>query len=172
MALAPAPAAPLPAEESIHPHPAADAPSRWYGWQTLAADGAALTLSVASIALSDASSDAPSTALGWGAFGTYALGAPVLHVVHGNPGRGFASVGLRLGGPIVLAFLGASAESCNGGDFCGFGGALVGVTTGILAAIAIDAALLAYDDAPEANAAVPRFQLGLSPRGVVASGTF
>jgi hypothetical protein len=174
--VAAAPATPAPvAEESLHPPLADERPSRWYGWQTLAADGASLALIIGSISLADSGGDSPSAALGWGAFGTYALGAPIIHLTHSNPGRGFASLGMRVGGPIVLGVIGALAENCsnNSREFCGVGGALLGASAGIIAAVAIDAAVFAYDDEPEGrHAAAPRFQLGISPRGVVASGTF
>ncbi|MES1184562.1 MAG: hypothetical protein ABUL60_12155 [Myxococcales bacterium] len=171
----PPPVAARPAAvQSVHPGLGDETPSRWYGWQTLAADGMAVALTVGSIALAGSGGEEPSSALGWGALGTYVLGAPVLHFVHENPGRGFASLGMRVVGPIALGVLGAAAEDCanHGGEFCGVGGAVVGATMGIVAAITIDAAVFAYDDPPEGAALAPRFRLGLSPRGVVAFGAF
>lgn len=168
-------AAPVPVvEEAIHPFPTDETSSRWYGWQTLATDGAAVALVLASIATAGGSGDSASGACGVGAVGVYALGAPAVHFVHGNPGRGFASLGIRVGAPVVLGFLGVEAENCgeHGGDFCGFGGALLGVSAGIIGAIAIDAAVLAYDDEPADSAYTSSFLLGIGPRGVVASGTF
>jgi hypothetical protein len=176
-----APAAPASAassvrtpSESIHPLPFEEAPSRWYGWQTLAADGASLALSIGAIGVAGSGSDTPSEALAWGALATYALAAPVVHWVHENPGRGFASLGLRVGGPIVLGLIGVEAEDCShhGGDLCGLGGALIGVTVGIVAAVTIDAAVFAYDEAPETHAAAARFRVGVGPRGLVAFGSF
>jgi hypothetical protein len=133
-----------------------------------------LALIVGSIALVDSGGDSPSAALGWGALGTYTLGTPILHLVHENPGRAFASLGIRVGAPIALGVIGAAAEDCanHGGDFCGLGGALVGATMGIVAAVTIDAAVFAYDDPPEGTAVAPRFRVALSPRGVVAFGAF
>ena len=170
----PAAAAPPAAVQSVHPGLGDETPSRWYGWQTLAADGMSLALTVGSIALAGSGGEEPSSALGWGALGTYVLGGPILHFVHENPGRGFASLGMRVVGPIALGVIGAAAEDCanHGGDFCGLGGAVVGATMGIVAAITIDAAVFAYDDPPEGAALAPRFRLGLSPRGVVAFGAF
>ena len=162
---------------SIHPLPFEEAPSRWYGWQTLAADGASLALSLGAIGVAGAGgsdSDTPSEALVWGSLGTYVLGAPVVHWVHQNTGRGFASLGLRVGGPVVLGLIGAEAEGCShqGGDFCGLVGALIGTSVGIVAAVTIDAAVFAYDDELETDAAAARFRVGVGPRGLVAFGSF
>lgn len=170
-AVPPAPAA-LPEEESIHPLP--ERPSRWYGWQTLATDGGAVLLIVASLSMNDANRDTPTEALAWGAFGAYALGAPVVHFAHSNPGRGLGSVAMRVGGPILLGFVGSVLENCGngGGEFCGLGGALLGATAGIVGAVVVDSAVFAYDDQPDSTASAPRFRLGLGPRGVVAAGTF
>lgn len=166
------PAEPEARANAAEPEP--ESPSRWYGWQTLATDGAALGLISASLATVDGGGRSPSSALAWGALGAYALGAPVMHFVHENPGRGFASFGIRIGGPVVLGVAGAMAENCGGGggDFCGLGGALIGTTLGIATAITIDAAVFAYDDRPEDVAASRRLQLGFNQRGVVAFGTF
>lgn len=171
----PTPAAPAaPEDEGIHPLPVEESSSRWYGWQTLATDGGAVLLIAASLATIDGSRDTASEALAWGALGAYALGAPVVHFAHSNPGRGLGSVAMRIGGPIVLGFVGTVLEDCRGGghDFCGLSGALLGASAGILGAVAVDAAVLAYDEQPESNASSPRFRLGFSPRGVVAAGTF
>jgi hypothetical protein len=177
LAPAPAAAAPEPAVQySLHPPAAEPQSNRWYGWQTLATDGASFALVVGSISLGGGGDggNSISSVLLLGAFGAYALGGPVVHLVHGNPGRAFASLGMRVGGPILLAFAGVAAENCGnqGGDFCGLGGALLGVTAGVITAVAVDAAVFAYDERPESRAAAPRFRLGLSPRGVVAFGTF
>jgi hypothetical protein len=149
-------------------------PNRWYGWQTLATDGAAVGLISASLATADNGRNSPSSALAWGALGAYALGAPVMHFVHENPGRGLASFGMRVGGPILLGFTGAMLENCGGGggDFCGLGGALIGTSLGIIGAVAVDAAVFAYDDKPENEVALRGLRIGLGPRGVIAFGNF
>jgi hypothetical protein len=163
------------ADDTPAPRSTEEEPSRWYGWQTLATDGAAVGLLTASLFTVDNDGrNSPSSALAWGALGAYALGAPVMHFVHENPGRGLASFGMRVGAPIVLGFTGALLENCGGGggDFCGLGGALIGTSLGIIGAVAVDAAVFAYDDKPENEAASRRFRIGLSPRGVVAFGNF
>ena len=115
----------------------------------------------------------PSGVLGFGALGTYALGAPIIHLVHHNYGRSAASLGLRVGGPILLAVTGAVVACGDShGEFCGLGAGLLGASLGVVAAIAVDAAVFAYDDEPEAEAARPTLRLGFTGRGVTAFGTF
>jgi hypothetical protein len=107
----------------------------------------------------------------------YVLGGPVVHFSHGNIGKGFADLGIRLVAPVALGITGlivgtivgasaggsASANS-SGTDFQAGGtveGLAYGVTIGFfggeLAAIIIDAAGLARekvdDDAPPPPAA-------------------
>jgi hypothetical protein len=127
---------------------------KWYGWQTLAADGASLAALTVAVVLSDRAArgsdqkgvSGNATGLVWfGALG-YELAPGIIHFVHRNPGRGFASMGLRLGMPLAGAFLGASVASGCSGFACQEGGAGVGILLGMGGAIAIDAAVLAYDD--------------------------
>ena len=100
---------------------------RWYGWQTLMVDGAAILIA------SDVSVP------------IYVLGGPIVHWSHGNVGRGFGSLGLRVGAPLLLAA--AFVGGCDGnGDVGCLGlGALMGLLLGAGAAIAIDAAAIARD---------------------------
>lgn len=100
--------------------------SRWYGWQTLMVDGAAILIA------SDVSVP------------IYVLGGPIVHWSHGNVGRGFGSLGLRVGAPLLLAA--AFVSGCDGdGDMGCLGEALIGLLLGSGAAIAIDAAVIARD---------------------------
>jgi hypothetical protein len=120
----------------------------WYGWQTLAADGASVTAFIAGVSLSSQSADRNSTgtALAWFGLLGYELAPGIVHFAHRNPGRGFASFGVRLGMPLAGAFIGASlASGCNT-NLCEAGGAGAGILIGMGGAIAIDAALFAYDD--------------------------
>jgi hypothetical protein len=126
---------------------AALAPKRtWYGWQTLLVDGASL-----SAVLLGAELDSRDSGLDGGvvtALGLlgYELGPGIVHFVHRNPGRGFASFGIRLGMPLAGAFLGASLGSNCDGHHCEEVGAAVGLLLGMAGAIVIDSALFAYDD--------------------------
>jgi hypothetical protein len=124
----------------------AEPPQRWYGWQILIADGSATSLLLVDAALTDGE---PALALG-----LLFYVSPILHAVHGNPGRAAASLGLRAllpfaGGMIAME----SSNDCGllGGSCEGLG---VGVGLGYATAVLIDAGLLGWeeDDAPDADA--------------------
>lgn len=103
------------------------------------------------------------TALGvTGTFG-YLLGGPIVHWVHGHAVPGFGDLAIRLFAPGVMAIVGiipgsivgAQISSCNeNGDVglnCGvLWGFLAGALVGYLGAIALDAAVLAWEPAPAA----------------------
>jgi len=152
-----------PAEAPAAASPEADTPSKtvkpsketvWYGHQTLAVDGVAIGMMALGL------SSSSRTNLAWIGLGTYALGAPTVHMVHGNWGRGIADVGIRVGAPIALGavglmggvIVGVSAQSDKNSDTPGLeplvygviGGAS-GVLGGMILASAIDAAALARD---------------------------
>jgi hypothetical protein len=123
----------------------AEGPRRsWYGWQTLTADGISTLLFITGASLADRGDDTGET-LAWGSLAGYEFAPGILHFVHKNPGRGFASFGIRLGMPLAGAFLGAAAASGCSGYECEAGGAGAGFLLGMGGAIAIDAAVLAYD---------------------------
>ncbi len=125
----------------------------WYGWQTLIVDGASFTSLVAGASLNSrpGARDTPGDSLVWVGLLGYEFGPGIVHFVHRNPGRGFASFGLRLGMPLAGAFLGASlASGCNA-NLCEAGGAGIGVLLGMGGAMAIDAAVFAYDDAKRSS---------------------
>jgi hypothetical protein len=170
-----APAAPPPSMMLPMPvAPVADAPpmkSSWYGGQILLVDA----LSIGVIVLGAGSSDGAEALVPMGV-GGYLLGGPIVHWGHGNVGKGFGSLGLRVGAPIVGAFAGAGMEDCSGGgELCGLAGAFVGFLVGVTAAIVIDSAALAYEEVPaqtEAIRVVP--SLGASRDGLSLglSGSF
>jgi hypothetical protein len=67
-------------------HPAGAEPQhKWYGWQTLALDGAAAVTFFS----------APDTPVGTGAAATYLLSAPIVHLAHGGRMRGLTSMPVR-----------------------------------------------------------------------------
>lgn len=116
----------------------------WYGWQTLTADGISTFLVIAAASLAESDNDTAET-LVWMSLASYEFAPGIVHFVHKNPGRGFASFGIRLGMPLAGAFVGAAAASgCNGYE-CEAVGAGVGFLLGMGGAIAIDAAVLAYE---------------------------
>jgi hypothetical protein len=125
--------------------------SHWYGWQTLLADAG-------SIGLGFASKEVAVGALAYG------LVPPIIHWSHGNVGRGFASLGIRLGGPVVGALVGlvigtaiASNDHTQGFAAIGaqlddeLGGLVVGAGVGYLSAVVVDAAALSWDHDPVAE---------------------
>jgi len=130
---------------------------RWYGWQTLTADGASLGVLILGTALGSRS-ESGDDLVALGLLG-YEFAPGIVHFTHRNVGRGFASFGIRLGMPLAGAFLGASlASGCNT-NLCEATGAGVGVLLGMGGAVAIDAALFAYDERKRSSAR----RLGLVP---------
>jgi len=120
----------------------------WYGWQTLTADGVSITAFLAGVSLSsDGSNNGAGQGLAWFGLLGYELAPGFVHFVHRNPGRGFASFGMRLGMPLAGAFLGASLASGCDSNLCEASGAGAGILIGMAGAIALDAAVFAYDDA-------------------------
>lgn len=92
--------------------------------------------------------------------GTYALGAPLVHLIKGRTGTALASVGMRLGFPLVGAMLGEALHTepkCQVGyvEDCGFeqspsDEAVLGLLVGIGTAMVVDSAYLARGDKPKA----------------------
>jgi hypothetical protein len=165
-AAAPAPAAVQPASSPVH------RVSRWYGSQTLATDGISLVLSFAAIAANDSQA---SSALGIASLGTFVLGGPLVHFAHGQVGKGFGSLALRTALPLAAGFAGGQLASADcGAEFCGIGGVLLGGLTGVVAAVAIDSAGLAYEPVRERTSSWPI--LGVTSDGkrtlVTAVGRF
>ena len=117
----------------------------WYGWQTLIADGTSL------LVLPIVAGVTQSPTLGAVAFGGYVLAPPFIHGAHGRWGIFAASLGLRVGMPVLGGLLGAAAEGGDcGGDICVPVGAAIGVAIGVLGAVALDASLLSYEtDEPD-----------------------
>jgi hypothetical protein len=181
------PPLPAPAEPSARPAPPADATPdalaaprrqperateraenpgrRWYGWQIIFTDAAAIA------SLSAAGKDS-----GWGdlAVALYLAGGPAVHFAHGNGTKALGSFGIRVlvpvGGAGVGAAVGAIAGGNNdcGGGFCfppALVGAAVGFGVGLIAASIVDIAALAYDNPPAAESAASSapFRLHLTP---------
>ena len=150
--------------------------TRWYGWQSLSADGAALLTLISAGAASDQKGHL-SDVLTYGSVGIYLLGAPVIHFAHGNPGRGLGSLGLRAGVPVAFGAIGSKLEDCSGDnyyDLCGIVGIIVGGVLGIATAITIDAAVLSYDEVPVASEGIHDVGVSIGPTHaqLVASGMF
>ena len=123
---------------------------QWYGWQTLIADAPSVTAFMAGVSMVGDGNSGGST-LAWAGFLGYELVPSIIHFSHGNPGRGFASLGMRFGMPLAGAIIGATVTSNCNSSLCEAGGAGVGIILGMGGAIAIDAAVLAYDDGKPAQ---------------------
>lgn len=122
---------------------------KWYGWQTLVSDGASFLLIFA--ANNTESNRAFSTfQFGLGAAGFF-LAPPILHWAHGHTGRGFVSLGMRLGAPLVGALLLTNSLESSQKNVAVAASGMMGFV--ILAAwiptsIAVDASI-AYDKVPK-----------------------
>jgi hypothetical protein len=129
-------------EEPTSPEPVA-METRWYGWQTLIADGGALGLGIAS--------RQPAVFL----IG-YLAAPPIIHWSHGKVGAGFASLGLRVGAPLVGGLTGymidvSTSKPCGSDEWLclrGLGGLLIGTFVGYVGAVAVDAAVLTRERVP------------------------
>ena len=174
----PAGAPELPAQAATSPMPicapapnAVDVPmvDAWYGWQTLAFDGAALAMGLTLVAANPADGTVAGT-LGYGAGATFLLGAPAVHLAHEHPWKALASVGLRAGLPVVTALMGGFFASSSGrhdsrpsvdGAVQEFGyvwaGVVLGSLVGAVGASALDATFIAHERVP---AVPPRATVG------------
>jgi hypothetical protein len=125
----------------------ADGDGRWYGWQTLALDGAAF----GGGAIAGVTRSEPVAA---GAAALYLLGPAVVHLAHDRRGAAAASAGLRAAVPLAAALAGGGVGLLFARDPDpdalppAFRGALVGIVIGVVGAVALDAAVLAREDAP------------------------
>jgi hypothetical protein len=141
--------------------------ARWYGGDTLTTDGISLAL-----ALAGGIAEPNGEALFWMAGGGYVLGAPIVHLVHGNPGRAAASLGLRVALPMAFFGVGTTIEDCRGQDFCGVRSFVIGVPLGMVAAMALDAAVLARDTVHRPVALAPTASFGPNGTTVGLAGSF
>lgn len=131
----------------LEPLPVAPQPQlvQSYQLQTLAVDGiAAATL----LATAASANSRTAGSLGELALATYLLGAPVIHAIHGRPGRALGSAALRVGLPLITAELLVAAKGCSCDDDGDIGLILLGGLGGALAASIIDTAFLAKGDDP------------------------
>jgi hypothetical protein len=119
---------------------------RWYGWQTLIADGASFALLFAG-GVSDSQEVMGLSVV------SFALASPMIHVAHGNPGRTAISAALRIGLPAMSYFAWSEIgclDGCRRGFFdeqLMFG--VMGALVGSAAAAAIDGAGLAWEPSEE-----------------------
>jgi hypothetical protein len=151
----PAPTQPAPVVTAPAPTPPpakVEAPQYekvWYGYQTLIADGISFGTLVGGIA----SRSGGVTTAGYLGF---LFVTPIIHMVHGNVGPGFGSIGIRFLLPLMSLGVGAIAGlivgGSSGGGFDKFAngasgavnGAVIGGLIGVGGCVAIDAAGFAY----------------------------
>lgn len=135
-------------KEQLPPEAEAASPKperTWYGWQTIIADVSGLAL----IALS--SDDA---APGVAGLAILTLGSPIIHAAHLNTKSALISLGIRFAsvGLLVLGALFVTDNLFDGGQddssaAVGVVSIILGITGG-LAAVVVDASLLAYTEYP------------------------
>ncbi|HEY5946129.1 MAG TPA: hypothetical protein VIV40_11590 [Kofleriaceae bacterium] len=139
---------------TVAPTPAKPA-LKSYRAQTLLADGIAVGLMVVAF---DTDNSDTAEALAKLSIGTYAFGAPLVHLTKERSGRALASLTMRIGFPIIGGFLGDSLRAKSNCDpyydYCGddegpSGELVLGVLAGIVAASAVDAAYLARGETPK-----------------------
>jgi hypothetical protein len=118
--------------------PSQDKPRRrWYGWQTLLVDGLTGVATMAALE-SKNRGDAPGALVVVGA-GAFVVGTPIVHFARGHVGKGVASLAIRGGCGGALFGL----EAVQGAPQL-----MVVPLLGLIAAIPIDAAVLAREDVP------------------------
>jgi hypothetical protein len=133
----------------------------WYGWQVWAADAAVLAITYACVSKTDGECL-------WTLPG-YLLAGPIIHSVHNRPARGLGSVALRIGAPLLGAYVGAETTDCSHTDdnFCGAAGILGGLAFGVVAAIFIDGIMSFESSTPSPRPAPAR---SVTPTVSVAGG--
>ena len=122
---------------------------RWYGWQTLATDGAALAF--VALASNAEKNDSEEALLGAAAF-TFAVGAPIVHWAHGRGTKGAISLAMRVATPLVAFGMLQDAEKTGSSFRFLLGGSLL--LAWIPSAIAIDAAVLAREEVPRTGVSI------------------
>ncbi|HEY0465821.1 MAG TPA: hypothetical protein VGC79_16525, partial [Polyangiaceae bacterium] len=150
------------ADDTVPPAPRARETPRernWYGWQTLTSDAASVGLLLGGVQASGGygfyDNDTRLSANVMVTMGPagYLAGAPTLHFIQKRPLSAIGSQGLRATLPVLGGAAGLGLAHCPppaGQDYgnCGIGELVLGVGAGALAAIILDATLLAWAPAP------------------------
>jgi hypothetical protein len=148
----------VPSEEPKEP------PPRWYGWQALITDGAALgAFAFVPVFGNRLIASVP----------IFFLGTPIVHLANGRPLVSLLSVAMRAGVPIGMAQLGSVFRGGGGGatDFSckrlsSCNEQALGLGLGAAAVVVVDAALLAYE---RPTPAVPK-RASVLPTGFAQPG--
>ena len=110
----------------------------WYGWQTLAMDGAVALSTVSVLTMAEDKDGYVLPLLAW-----YVVGVPIVHAIHRNGYFAAASVGMRLLAPPIGYAIGASLggpASFPGSDEAGYG-----LLVGIGCAVLVDSLVFAWE---------------------------
>lgn len=131
-----------------HAEPGAE-PTRWYGYQAMIADAAAIGMFYGGISTlkfcfhsqgaSGGCDNGASGALLLGSFATYSFASPVIHLAHGHPGKAGLSFGVRAA-PWLLA---VPLSQSDGPAAAGL------LVTGLFMAMVIDDGLIAREPVAE-----------------------
>ncbi|MDI1444350.1 hypothetical protein [Polyangium sp. 6x1] len=95
---------------------------------------------------------------------------PIVHWSHGHAGKGFASLGMNIGGPLLSGLLGLGVGSAvqrgshDGSDFAwgAVGGLIIGAASGAVAATIVDTTVLSTEDV-NAGSAEAKVERGVVP---------
>jgi len=115
--------------------------TEWYGWQILASD--ATTLVTSTLLLGSLRNENYGLV---NLYGGFVLGGPIVHGVHGNPGRALGSLALRVVLPTAGGLIGCAAYDGHNEFFGCLPGAALGLAIGMGGAIALDSGVLGYTD--------------------------
>ena len=130
---------------------AARAPSverRWYGWQIMLTDVAAIGLLATSLmAREDGSAGHLSESLEGAGMGAWLLGGPTIHLAHGDAIQSIGSLALRGLLPIAGAIVGSSIgeAGAEGELLAGLQEGIYGLLAGAATAAVLDWTLLSYE---------------------------
>ncbi len=164
------------------PPPAPAAKGEWYGWQTLTVDGASTALVLAGVGVGAGANGTAGAALSLAGVTGFAVGAPIVHAVHGQWGIAAADLGLRAGAVALGAFVGhevgrATSSGCSSNSVplgclgSSLDGLAIGATAGAVIASVLDAALLSQDKPVPQETPAPSFSWTPSVSMVKGGGT-
>ena len=167
---------PTPAYETAEPMIVfVDAPAEEssYRWQVIASDAVAVTAAV--FALRKESEDLATVGLV-----AYGLGAPMVHAGNGHGRRALGSLALRVGLPLLGGYLGAKlspppvcAQGADLGGDCTSGDTIAkGIVVGAIAAMAIDAWVVAKPERKPSRTWSPNAAATSGGVSVGVSGSF
>jgi hypothetical protein len=128
-------------------------PRPWYGDQILIADAVTMSLTTVGLAMANrntSSGRTPDTTLAVIGYASYVLTAPIIHGVHERWGMVPASMGLRVGLPVMGLLYGALSRQCSeDADTSSCDTTLaaeVGLLSGMVVATVLDASLFAREN--------------------------